>query len=235
MTAAREWRLLREVLARVPWGAVVLGWVGAASLGGVFGLLVMRLGWWPEGAGWERHTLVLVHATVRPWLDPVFLWIPYAGTNYTLVPFIAAAAVLLWLRGHRFPALHLFIIQLGSWTLNPALKFLLDRPRPDLYPLRGQFAFPSYPSGHSIAVTSVLFTAAYVQWRVSGARWGFVVAAIVFLLNQYSRLYLAVHYPTDIIGGMLIGAVWLASGIAIFGPRYERRQAPHRAMDAPAG
>ena len=92
--------------------------------------------------------------------------------------------------------------------MNPALKFSFPRDRPMLYEQRGQHALPAFPSGHSIAVTSVLFTAAWLLFHYRGKRWGFWVAGAFFVLNSYSRVYLSVHWPTDVIAGIIVGAVW---------------------------
>lgn len=194
---------------------LVAGWFGSYTVGVALGFLLQRLGWW-EGAGWERATLVIAHRTVSPLLDPFFLVLPYAGTNYTLAPVMALASLRLWRRGARMVALHLAVVQAGSWLLNPALKFTLARPRPQLFPARGQYAFASFPSGHSIAVVAVLVTVAYLLHSSGRGRWVYWATGLFFLLNSYSRLYLSVHWPTDVIGGTLIGALWLGVTLRAF-------------------
>ena len=107
-------------------------------------------------------------------------------------------------------ALHLVIVALGSLALNPSMKYLLDRDRPDLFPLRGMYRWASYPSGHAILTVALYFTIALQLRHARGWRWPFVVAAAIVLITCYSRVYLGVHWPTDLIGGLLIGVVWLA-------------------------
>ena len=251
----------------------------AAYLVGLAGAwLLHRLGWWTSGAAWERDVLVFAQSTISPALDLVFLVIPLFGTNYSLVPVVAFAALWLWrppggagsvvlavlgavigagavqayslfvllrpapvgllvvlavvgaamahqadrrrMGRPRRPvvATHLVVAQLGSWILNPALKFSVNRPRPELFEQRGQHDFPAYPSGHSIAVTAVMLTAAYLIHRTGHGRWGYWVVGVFFLLNTYSRVYLSVHWPTDMVGGTLVGLVWLAALIIAFRP-----------------
>lgn len=213
------------------WALLLVGWVVAFAAGLGSAELIEALGWW-LGTDWEVAVLEFAHATVSPWLDPVFLWIPYFGTNYTLVPFVALAALLLWRSGHRVSALHIAVVQLGSWALNPALKLTIMRPRPELFELRGQFGMSAYPSGHSIAVTSVIFTAAYLMHRHGyGGGW-YAVAALIFLINNYSRVYLGVHWPTDALGGVLVGGIWLACTLRVFHPLHVRRSESATAIPA---
>lgn len=198
-------------LRAVQWAALVGGWMLAYGVGFALGRLFQAVGWWLGGGAWERALLISVHSTVSKPLDYVFLWLPYLGTNYTLAPFIALAAIVLWRKGLRAAAGHLAIIQAGSWMLNPALKFTFNRPRPTLFPMRGQFALPAFPSGHSLAVSSVMLTAAYLLHRYRRQTWGYWAVGIFFVLNSYSRVYLAVHWPTDVIAGTAIGLTWFAS------------------------
>ncbi len=207
-----------HTLRGVRWGLVVLGLVAAYLAGVLVGLGVRAAGWWANGGAWERAVLAAVHATVSPALDAIMLTLPWVGTNYTLWPLIAIAVIWLWLRRLRPQAVHLLVVQLGSAALNPALKFTLVRERPHIYPMRGQFALPSFPSGHAIAVTSVVFTAALLIHRRTGARWPLWVAGAFWAIVLYSRIYLSVHWPTDVIAGIVVGAVWLAATLAAFAP-----------------
>jgi undecaprenyl-diphosphatase len=98
------------------------------------------------------------------------------------------------------------------------LKGSFDRVRPDLFPKRGWFGWTSFPSGHAIASISVLFTIAILLHRERGWKWPYLVATIIACGSAYSRVYLAVHWPTDVIGGLIVGAVWLWAGYRAFNP-----------------
>ncbi len=215
----------REALREAPWIFILAGWIFAYTAGLAFGVGSYLMDWMERGADWEREVLIWANSTVSPYLDPLFLWLPYMGTNYTLIPFVVVIAILLWRRGYATPALHISVAQLGSWTLNPVLKFTFMRPRPDLFEHRGQYGLPAYPSGHSIAVVTVYFTAAYLIDRMGYGKWGYAVAAVLFVLNSYSRIYNGVHWPTDVIGGTATGIVWLAFSLAAFRAMHSRRVA----------
>lgn len=227
MSGAPDLRTARAdtaaVVGAVRWRTLAGGWAIAFTAGAGLAAFIMALGWWDEGGDWERAVLAWAQTTVSPTLDWVLLIVPFFGTNYTLAPAIAFACVYFWREGHKITALHLGVVQAGSWLLNPTLKILLDRPRPELFEQRGQHAFPAYPSGHVIAVTAVLFTVAYLIHRAGKGTWGYWVAAILLAINSYSRIYLSVHWPTDLIGGLIVGLIWLATCSAVFAPLHNRK------------
>ena len=113
---------------------------------------------------------------------------------------------------------------IGSLSLNPTMKHLLDRPRPAMYPLRGMWTWASYPSGHLILTTALYFTVAIMLRNARGWRWPFAASVAIIALTAYSRVYLAVHWPTDLIGGLLIGVTWLVGTWTAFAA-YRRRVA----------
>jgi undecaprenyl-diphosphatase len=119
-------------------------------------------------------------------------------------------------------AVYVAVVQVGSNSLNPALKFLYGRSRPDIIPKRGWFDWDAYPSGHAIASVAVLITLAVVLYRVKGWRWPTYVVAPVLIVSLFSRTYLGVHWPTDVIGGALVGLVWL--GFTFFAFREDQRR-----------
>jgi undecaprenyl-diphosphatase len=107
-------------------------------------------------------------------------------------------------------------VQLGSLTLNALLKDIFDRPRPELFEQRGQHAWAAFPSGHAIASVSVLLTVAILLRRERGWNWPMRAAVALLVISLYSRLYLGVHWPTDIVGGLLVGLAWLGATLAAF-------------------
>ena len=188
-----------------------IAYVCAWLVGILYGLLIRATSTWDEGAGWERAALRWFHGWTLPeWLDAVVLQVPLTGTNLTILPLTIAIGLWLWKRKHRgIVAVQLLVVTAGSLSLNPTMKYLLGRDRPDLFPRRGMYNWASYPSGHAILTIAVYFTVALLLYRSRGWRWPFVAGALIFLANAYSRLYLAVHWPTDLVGGLLIGLVWL--------------------------
>jgi membrane-associated phospholipid phosphatase len=209
---------------------LLIAYVAAWGVGIVYGALIRATSTWDEGSAWERSMLRWFHAWTLPsWLDAIVLQVPLTGTNLTILPLTLVIGWWLWKRKHRgIIALQLLVVTVGSLSLNPTMKYLLGRDRPDLFPRRGMYNWASYPSGHAILTIAVYITVALLLYRTRGWRWPFVVAAAVFLANSYSRLYLAVHWPTDLVGGLLIGIVWLVGTWRAF-----TRHPAHRAALEP--
>jgi len=172
------------------------------------------------------------HRPVPQLVDGVLLALPWLGTNLTLMPILSGVSLWLWKRrGRGELALQIMITVAGSLFMNAVLKALFDRPRPELWPHRGQYAWAAYPSGHAIVGVSVFFMIALMLYRERGWSWPFVVAGAMLTINLYSRLYLGVHWPTDVIGGLLLGLVWLIatqSAFAHFRARKPAAQAEER-------
>ena len=208
---------------RQRWHTVAAGYAFAFLSGMAFARWLTMYGDWHDGLRWERDLMRALHVPLPGWLDAAIVVMPWFGTNITLLP--ASVAVIAWLllrerRDHE--AVYVAVVQLGSNSLNPALKFLLERSRPDIIPRRGWYDWAAYPSGHAIASVAVLVTLAIVLHRVKGWRWPARAVVPLLLVSLYSRVYLGVHWPTDVIGGAMIGAVWLAFTYVAF------REAPRR-------
>jgi undecaprenyl-diphosphatase len=188
-------------------------------VGAAYALWLRSSGDWNAGLPWERAFMLSLDRNVPRVVDLIMLGLPWLGTNLTLLPIIAAFSLWLWLKkGRRELAAHLMITTVGSLIMNAVLKDVFNRARPELWPHRGQYQWASYPSGHAIVGVSVIFTVAMMLYRQKGWWWPLVVAAVMLVSNLYSRLYLGVHWPTDLIGGLIIGILWLGVTQYAFAP-----------------
>jgi undecaprenyl-diphosphatase len=136
------------------------------------------------------------------------------GGAYFLFGF-GAVVVAFLLRSDRAREAALFTIAaLGAEAVNETMKLVFHRPRPEAY-----FGYPSpvsysFPSGHSLvsycfylALAEILIEPEWPMWRKL-AVW--IAAGFLVLLIGFSRVYLGVHYPTDVIGGYLAAVAWAA-------------------------
>lgn len=208
---------------------IAAAYVGAWAIGVGFGFGLKGTRWWDAGARWEHAVLGAFHRPLPPLLDQAMLASVYLGTNLVILPAMLVLGLWLWRVRHApLVAVHLLVVCVGSLSMNASMKYILSRDRPMLFPQRGMYAWASYPSGHIILTTALYFTAAQMLHRRRGWRWPFVVAGLMVLVTCYSRLYLSVHWPTDLVGGMLIGLVWLAGTWKAF-TGFDARQRARRA------
>lgn len=134
------------------------------------------------------------------------------GSTPSLIVIALAAAVWLAWHGRRGDSLLVVACSAGVFVLGPILKVLFTRPRPPAREHLVDIDSWSFPSGHSLnsMVVLGLLTVLAIQGR-SGLTRVLVVAvgALLVLLVGFSRVYLGVHWPTDVLAGWLTGAVWL--------------------------
>ena len=194
---------------RQRWLTIAAGYSFAFLSGMAVAAWAKRSGGWQHGTQWERSLMIAWHVHLPAWLDALIYASPWLGTNITLIPGVLVGVWWLWARAKRpHLAMRLLIVQLGSYVLNPALKDLYGRPRPDLFPHRGWYGWSSFPSGHAIASIAVLFTVAAILHRERGWTWTYWLLVPVSLLSLYSRIYLGVHWPIDVLAGVIVGIVW---------------------------
>ena len=112
-------------------------------------------------------------------------------------------------------AVLLIVATLGALGLSTLLKNTIDRERPDLVPHHTRVYTASFPSGHSMLAASTFLTMgallARVQRRKRMKAYILLVAITATLLVGLSRVYLGVHWPTDVLAGWTAGAAWALS------------------------
>lgn len=135
----------------------------------------------------------------------IVTWFGSAWFWFTLLPLV------FWCAGEK-KGIEIGVTVMVSAWLNITLKFLFGQPRPFWDGYDPGLAFipenlNGFPSGH--AQTALVIWIIAASWTKKN--WAFAVAAFVVLLIGFSRVYLGVHFPTDILGGWIIGAITLAA------------------------
>jgi undecaprenyl-diphosphatase len=109
-------------------------------------------------------------------------------------------------------ALFVLLASAGGWILNSALKSVFGRPRPDIVPHLRDVMTLSFPSGHAMTSAAVYLTLGALLMRAASRPvtklYCMAAAMIATLLIGASRVYLGVHYPTDVLAGWMIGMAW---------------------------
>ena len=146
------------------------------------------------------------------WFEDMWRDVTALGSAIVLtLTTLACAGYLLMRRQYRTLAL-LAVATFGGLIVSLLLKGLIDRPRPDFDSGAGYVATSSFPSGHSMLSAVVYLTLGTLLARASSryrCKLYFVsMAMLVALLVGFSRVYLGVHYPTDVLAGWSLGLIW---------------------------
>ena len=163
-------------------------------------------------AEWDRNGLLAMLPLRTELRTRCFQLVSFFGVGEFAIP--AGLAIFFWLRrtGHPQPAAFYAGVTLGGWAFNLLLKQLIGRPRPDVIPHLGRGGWFTYPSGHSMMSPLVYGLGGLMLAKLlhrAGARAAVrTVAALTVVGVALSRVYLGVHYPSDVLGGLLAGCGW---------------------------
>ena len=168
----------------------------------------------PFLGGLDLSILSVIHAHDSPGLTRLAYALSFIGSPSVLVPVIAVAAIALWVTGIRRDAALLVLGLGGSSLLDAALKLHFRRVRPDVpWAFVHERSF-SFPSGHSVGAVVLYGTLTYLVWSRLDAAWQractILLALLLVIGIGLSRVYLGVHFPTDIAAGYAVGLIWLA-------------------------
>jgi undecaprenyl-diphosphatase len=199
--------------------------LGAVGIFLLAGLIVAAIGTWifvelaehvQMGASQAFDDAVLrwlgAHHTTA-W-DNIMIEITALGTGTVVMMVVAVAALFLVLTQHKYSAMLLLISTFGGLVLNLVLKLGFNRPRPTIFVPEVHAVSSSFPSGHAMSAAIVYGTVAYLAARLHKRAWAralvMLAALIVIVAICISRLYLGVHYPSDVLAGVVIGLAWAA-------------------------
>ena len=170
-------------------------------------------------------------------LDNIMLEVTALGTGTVVVMIVAVAALFLVPTNHKYSAILLLASALGGLVLNGILKIGFNRPRPSIFVPAVHTVSSSFPSGHAMSAAIVYSTVAYLAARLQKRMWAKVLtmtaAFVIIALICFSRLYLGVHYPSDVAAGLAVGLAWAGfcmatlEAIQKFGARRDPRILEH--------
>jgi undecaprenyl-diphosphatase len=172
-----------------------------------------------------------------PWVEYAMLDLTALGGPTVLGLVVAAVLGFLLLQGRYHTALVVMVASVGGELANGVLKNMFMRPRPSVVPHLREVLSPSFPSGHAMESAIIYLTLGAMLMRIAERRltkvYCLVVAVLLTLLVGVSRVFLGVHYPSDVIGGWILGFVWASlcwlveqRSEAVTGVQEERESAP---------
>jgi undecaprenyl-diphosphatase len=211
--ARRRWRHLRQIEPRL------LLLVVAIALGLWLFLSLGNLASASDTNAWDRELILLMRTPgdlgnpVGPvWLEGAVRDVTALGSSVIVLLISAGLIGFLLLHGDRRTAALLVAAVLGAYVLNLLFKAIYARPRPDIVPALSAAYNASFPSGHSMISAAMYPTIgallAQLQTRRRTRAYLMFLGLFVTLIVGLSRIYLGVHWPSDVLAGWIAGGLW---------------------------
>ena len=183
-----------------------------------------------QRTGFDEQVFALLKPMISETTNKFMLAVTFLGTHKFLIPAnLTLIAYFLFIKRHKWYSIKVPAIALSSLGLMFGLKHLFGRPRPNV-PLLFEAEGLSFPSGHalfSITFYGLLVYIIYHAVKQKGLRWSLIVFLIILMfVIGFSRVYLRVHYASDVVAGFCVGFIWLVFAIWMLNrmERFSRRQ-----------
>jgi membrane-associated phospholipid phosphatase len=216
--------LLRFVRAR--WQLLLVLFFGVGLPLVAFGSLAEDV-YTVGGMGWDEPILRWVHRHATPGLDAAMIFISAIGYAYGVVPLAFVVFVALLVVRRRGNALFWGVAMGGTSALNMGAKAFFRRDRPDLWLSPAPEHTYSFPSGHAMGSMALVAAVAVLAWPTRWRWWAILGGGAFTLLVGFSRVYLGVHYPSDVLAGWSAALAWVlgVSQVAYGRPAKPRQRA----------
>lgn len=200
---------------------------------GLFAYLAMAISRNTIGS-FDSPIIALIQGVEEPWLTKWANFLATIGSGSVVVSLAILLAIALFFGNRREQALFVLVVVIGSGALNQILKIIFQRERPTLHRL-AEIGGYSFPSGHAMLAVSLYGVLAYLSWKAikksSGRIFVLFLAGAMMVSIGASRIYLGVHYPSDVVAGMSISAIWFIISSVFYGA-YERKRIKVRQQEA---
>ena len=153
--------------------------------------------------------LTTLNTFASAWLTTGFIIITSLGSSLFVIAGVFIASVTMWYIGRRRDALFLVFAAGGTAAINIIFKLIFARDRPDIFQHLVVEDGYSFPSGHAMISMSLALAVITLAWRTKYRWTAIIVGALYALLVGISRLYLGVHYPSDIVAGWCVSILWI--------------------------
>lgn len=178
-------------------------------------------------ARFDQAVTAFVRGFESPLMTEIMKFFTFIGSGFAIIPLVILVALFLYkVLKHRSELVLLLTVVVGSALLNETLKLIFHRSRPVLHRIVDASGY-SFPSGHSMAAFTLYGIVAFLLWKHISTAYGRMLliffTVIMIAMIGISRIYLGVHYPSDVLGGYLASGSWLAFSIWFYQQYKERR------------
>ncbi|HSU28832.1 MAG TPA: phosphatase PAP2 family protein [Chitinophagaceae bacterium] len=161
----------------------------------------------------------LTNKLVSERTNKIILFFTFLGTHLFLIPAnIVLIAYFLFIKKHRWFSIRIPVVAISSLLMMTLLKLLFHRHRPDL-PLLREARGLSFPSGHAFMSMTFYGLLIYITIRMvknPWLKWTLAVLLMLLILTiGFTRIYLRVHYPSDVLAGFATGFLWLVFSLKL--------------------
>lgn len=168
----------------------------------------------------DMSVIGFVQGLEMPWLTTIMKTFTWIGSATVVTTITIIAFVLLIFYFHYWQQAFLLVtVVVGSIFLNYLLKIYFKRERPEIHRILDIGGF-SFPSGHTMMAFSLYTIISYIAWRnaktILNRMLLIVFAAFMILMIGISRIYLGVHYPSDVAGGIAASGLWGTIAVAVY-------------------
>lgn len=163
----------------------------------------------------DKITLLTIHEYISSGLVGLFKFFTVVGGPYSLIIVTVILAGFLMIKKDIRASLVMLFSVGGASVLNIVLKHIFMRTRPHLWDRAFEHGY-SFPSGHSMVSIAFILALTFVLWHSKCRNWVISLGTVFMLVVGFSRLYLGVHFPTDVITGYLIAGLWTVTVVYAF-------------------
>ncbi len=164
---------------------------------------------------YESQLLLWVNAKGSPLLDTLFLSVTTLGGKVAVGGATLILAIYLLFFSKKTRAMIVIAGVGGAGLLNLILKLIYERPRPDLWTQLVVESSYSFPSGHAMASAALAGVVVAILWPTKWRSLALVIGSIYVILIGFSRIYLGVHYLSDVLAGWVVSLAWVVLTVVL--------------------
>jgi membrane-associated phospholipid phosphatase len=163
---------------------------------------------------WDSSLLLAIHATANPQLDRFATIFTKLGVYWGVAPVVTLVSLVFLYQRLWRSLTFLLVTTLGSVVINRTAKELLHRVRPNLWQSIAPELDYGFPSGHAMSSMSLVAVLVILSWQTRWRWWVLIGGSAFAITIGWTRLYLGVHFPSDVLAGWLVSIAW-AIGVAL--------------------